>query len=152
MVHCFGEHSCTFSISHAKITKHNGCLGRKITAVCTNPGWVTQGDWCTPLSQPAPFARVMATFQTILQLVGEQIAAWVDAPGWHVWREIAPAALKHQLQQTLARCHQILQINQMGYILFKEQDPTSPGEIFTITTDTLRLMRDTIHRLPFLQQ
>ncbi len=94
----------------------------------------------------------MATFQTILPVVGEQIAAWVDASGWHVWREIVPAALKRQLLNTLARCHKILQIDRMGDILFKEQDPISSGEVFTITTDTLRLMRDTVHRLPFLQQ
>ncbi len=94
----------------------------------------------------------MATFQCLMQVVGDQIASWLDAPNWQVWRSISTDTLDAQLQHTLARSHQILQMNQLGFLFLELQDPTSMTAVFVITSETLRLMRTTIPRQPFLQQ
>ncbi len=65
----------------------------------------------------------MTTFHFLMQVVGDQIASWLDAPNWQVWRGMPTDTLVSQLQQTLARSQQILQMNQLGYLILKDQDP-----------------------------
>ncbi len=57
-----------------------------------------------------------------------------------------------QLEQTLARGHQVLQILQMGYLILQDPDPDTKKDTFVITRYNLQLLRTTVHRLPFLQQ